>query len=148
MYFLKTDIFVSRNRYIFLKTNVFLQNLYFVIQNRYIFLKTNVFPQNWYFCIPKQVYISENQCISSKFIFCNPKQVYISENQCISSKLIFLYSETGIYFWNTKHFFKINIRCFHVRYIFLETNILLQNITRMFFVKQQQILFVNRKLLL
>ena len=91
----------------------------FVIRNRYIFLKTNVFLQNCYFCNPKQVYISENQCISSKIdsfvirnryiflksnlflqncYFCNPKQVYISEKQSIPSKLIFLLSETGIYF--------------------------------------------------
>ena len=48
MYFLKTDIFVFRNRYVFLKTNGFLQNWYcnFAIWYWYIFLKNKAFLQN------------------------------------------------------------------------------------------------------
>ena len=80
MYFLKIDIFVFRNRYIFLKTNVFLQNIYF--------------------CNPKQVYISENQCISSKliFLYSENRYIFLKTNGFLQKLIFCIQKQVYIYF--------------------------------------------------
>ena len=73
---------------------------------RYTFLEKQRLHQNWYFH--------------------NVKQVYTCWYQRNSSKLIILSHETGIHFWKSTYFFKINILIPWNRYSFLEFNVLHQ----------------------
>ena len=101
-------IFSSRETgiYLLISTNFFKINI-FNPWSRYSFLEFNVHHKNRYFY--------------------NLKRVYNFGNQHTSSKLIFLKPETGIHFWKSTYFFKINILIPWKRYTFLEITILHQN---------------------
>ena len=69
----------------------------------------------------------EKQRLHQNRYFYNLKHVYISGNQRTSSKLIFLSRGTGIHFWKSTYFIKIDIFITWNRYTILEINVLHEN---------------------
>ena len=101
-------IFWSRETGIhFWKSTYFMKIDICITRIRYTFLEKQRLHQNWYFY--------------------NLKHVYISGNQRTSSKLIFLSRGTGIHFWKSTYFIKIDIFITWNRYTILEINVLHEN---------------------
>ena len=69
----------------------------------------------------------EKQRLHQNRYFYNLKHVYISGNQRTSSKLIFWSRETGIHFWSSTYFIKLDIFINWNRYTILEINVLHEN---------------------
>ena len=79
-------------------------------------------------CITRIRYtFREKQRLHQNWYFHNVKQVYICWYQRNSSKLIFWSHETGIHFWKSPYFIKIEICITLIRYTFLEKQRLHQN---------------------
>ena len=145
---MKIDICITRIRYTFLEKQRLHQNWYFYnlkqvyisgnqrTSSKLIFLSRGTGIHFWkstYFmkidiCIPRIRYtFLEKQRLHQNWYFHNVKQVYIFWYQRTSSKLIFLSHETGIHFWKSPYFIKIDICITWIRYTFLEKQRLHQN---------------------
>ena len=101
-------IFLSREAGIHFWNSTYIIKIdIFITWNVYTILEINILHHNWYFH--------------------NVKQVYICWYQRNSSKLIFWSHETGIHFWKSPYFIKIDICITRIRYTFLEKQRLHQN---------------------
>ena len=95
-------------------------------------------------CITRIRYtFREKQRLHQNWYFHNVKQVYICWYQRNSSKLIFWSHETGIHFWKSPYFIKIEICITWIRYTFLEKQRLHQN-WYFHYVKQVYIFWYQR----
>ena len=95
-----------------ISTNFYKINI-FIPRNRYTFLEINVLHANRYLYNLNQVYISGKTTTSSKIR--------------TSSKLLFWSLETGIHFWSSTYFIKLDIFITWNRYTILEINVLHQH---------------------